>query len=165
MNPSWDLVLAIFFIVSVLYGFLLRERVVVTLLGAYAAVLITERWGEAIHQLISQRALTGESGTLPIFTVQIILLVGVLLIISLKGGILIHPASVGRGLMAHLVMALYGFLSAALIASAVVSFLPSATQEMLLSGSVLARFLIRYATWWLILPIVLMLALNLRGGE
>jgi len=165
MNPSWDLVLMIFFMVSLLYGLLLRERVVVTLLGAYAAVLITEHWGEAIYKLLSQGPLSGSQENLSIFTVQLVLLVAILLVVSLKGGILIHPASVGRGLIAHLVMALYGLLAAALIASAVIGFLPPATQEILLESSNLARFISSHTTWWLILPIILMLVLNLKGIE
>jgi len=165
MSPTWDLVLTIFFAVSLLYGLLLRERVVVTLLGTYAAILITERWGEAIYNLLSQGPLVTSQSSLSVFTVQMILLVAILLIISLKGGILIHPASVGRGLISHLVMAIYGLLAAALIAAAIISFLPSATKETLLEGSRVAHFVASHTTWWLILPIILMLVLNLKGIE
>jgi hypothetical protein len=166
MSPTWDLVLIVFFIVSCLYGLLLRERVVVTLLGTYAAVLITERWGESIYKLLASGPLSSvNKGSISIFAVQIILLVLILLVISLKGGILIHPSSVGRGLMAHGIMAVYGVLAAALLASSVISFLPPATQTTMLAASPIARFVFDHTTWWLILPIIMMLVLNLKGIE
>lgn len=163
MSPTWDLVLIVFFLVSALYGLLLRERVVVTLLGTYAAILVADKWGEAIYKLLAQNSpLLASSGSASVFAVQLSLFVLVVLVVSLKGGILIHPESVGRGLFANLVMALYGLLAAALIASFVLGFLPRETREILLEASRLARFVANYTTWWLILPLALMLVLNLK---
>ena len=56
MVPTWDLVLLVFGGASVVYGLMLRERVVVTLLGAYAAMIVADRWGEAIYQMVTNQS-------------------------------------------------------------------------------------------------------------
>ena len=43
MVPSWDLVLLVFGGASVVYSLMLREKVVVTVLAAYAAIIVADR--------------------------------------------------------------------------------------------------------------------------
>jgi len=162
MVPTWDLVLLVFGGASVVYGLMLRERVVVTLLGAYAAMIVADRWGEAIYQMVTHQsgAVLNEQfvqGNISVFTVQVILFAAVLLIVALKGGILIHPESLGSGFMSYGVLAMYGLLSATLIASAVLSFLPADQLQAVYDNSKSARYLVDYQTWLLIAPLVVML--------
>lgn len=162
MVPTWDIVLLVFGGASVVYGLMLRERVVVTLLGAYAGMIVADRWGEAVYRIITDQApaiLNQEiiGGNVSVLTVQISLFAIVLLIVALKGGVLIHPASLGVGLMSHGVLVLYGVLGAALVGSAILGFLPSDQLEMIYESSRMARYLVDYQTWILIAPLIVML--------
>ena len=102
MIPTWDIVLLAFGGVSILYGLMLRERVVVTLLGAYAAMIVADRWGEALYRVITEEGSQVFNqqilqGSLSVFTVQVVLFAVVMLVVALRGGILIHPDSMGIG--------------------------------------------------------------------
>ena len=162
MVPTWDLVLLVFGGASVVYGLMLRERVVVTLLGAYAAMIVADRWGESIYRMVTSQsgAVLNEqfvNGNISVFTVQVVLFAIVLLIVALKGGILIHPDSLGSGFMSYGVLAMYGLLSAVLIASAVLSFLPADQLQVIYDHSRSAKYLVDYQTWILIAPMAVML--------
>ena len=59
--------------------------------------------------------------------------------------------------MSYGVLAMYGLLSATLIASAVLSFLPADQLQAVYDNSKSARYLVDYQTWLLIAPLVVML--------
>jgi len=164
------LVLLVFFGLSVLYAFLLRERVVVLLLAAYAAGLVADKWGDTIYQMIS-----GQAGnilnqglvvhSISVFSVQVALFALVLLVISLRGGLLVNPSTMGRGIWSLLIILGYGFLTAALIATSILNFLSPDIREAIIGGSALAKYLINYQAWWLILPLALMIVSGGRTSE
>lgn len=162
MVPTWDIVLLVFGGASVVYGLMLRERVMVTILGAYAGMIVADRWGEALYQILTDQApaiINQEiiGSNVSVLTVQIALFAIVLLIVALKGGVLIHPASLGVGIMSLGVLILYGVLGAALVASAVLGFLPSDQLSAIYEGSYIAKYLVDYQTWILIAPLIVML--------
>lgn len=163
MVPTWDIVLLAFGGASIVYGLMLRERVIVTLLGAYAATVITNVWGIALYELVTNQSAAVLSDqivntdNISIFTMQMIIFAVVLLIIALKGGVLIHPESVGTGMMSMLVLVLYGLLSATLVASAVLGFLPQDQLAPMYENSATIRYLVDYQNWVLIAPLVVML--------
>lgn len=162
MVPTWDLVLLVFGGASIVYGLMLRERVIVTLLGAYAGMIVADRWGEAIYRLVTENApavLNQDviSGNVSVLTMQIILFAVVMLVVALKGGVLIHPESLGVGVMSHIVLMLYGVLGAALVASAILGFLPQGQLDVIYENSKWARYLVDYQSWVLIAPMIVML--------
>lgn len=163
MVPTWDIVLLAFGGASIVYGLMLRERVIVTLLGAYAAMVITNVWGIAFYEMVTNQsaAVLSEqlvnTDNLSVFTMQMIVFSVVLLIIALKGGVLIHPDSVGTGMMSMLVLVLYGLLGAMLVASAILGFLPQDQLDIVYEGSNVARYLVDYQNWVLIAPLLVML--------
>lgn len=161
MIPTWDIVLLAFGGVSILYGLMLRERVVVTLLGAYAAIIVSDKWGEGLYRLITEEGSQVFNqqifqGGLSVFTVQLVLFAVVMLVIALRGGILIHPDSMGIGIVSHLVQMIYGLLIAALIASAVLAFAPADQVQVIYANSTAAKYLVDYQAWILIAPLILM---------
>lgn len=162
MVPSWDLVLLVFGGASVVYSLMLREKVVVTLLAAYAGMIVADRWGGALYQLVTKQSggVLNEqfvSGNVSVLTVQIALFALVMLVIALRGGVLIHPESVGSGFMSYGVLMLYGLLTAAVIASAILGFVPKEQLDIIYSSSKIAKQLVDYQAWLLIAPLVLML--------
>lgn len=162
MVPTWDLVLLAFGGASVVYGLMLRERVLVTLLGAYAGMIVADRWGETLYKLLTDQggAVLKEQlvqGNLSVFTVQIALFAAVMLIVALKGGVLIHPESLGIGFMSYGALVLYGLLGALLVASAVLGFLPQEQLSAVYEGSKVAKYLVDYQQWVLLAPMLVML--------
>ncbi|MFA5010020.1 MAG: hypothetical protein WC553_02180 [Patescibacteria group bacterium] len=162
MVPSWDLVLLVFGGASVVYSLMLREKVVVTLLAAYAGMIVADRWGEALYQVLTKQggSVLNEqfvSGNVSVLTVQIALFAAVMLIIALRGGVLIHPDSVGIGFMSYLVLIAYGLLTAAVIASALLGFVPQDQLDQIYASSKLAKQLVDYQAWLLVLPLILMM--------
>ena len=161
MVPTWDLVLLVFGGVSIVYSLMLREKVVVTLLGAYAAMIVADRWGLALYNVIEKQS-TGVlneqfvQGNISVLTVQILLFAAVMLIVALRGGILIHPDSVGVGFMAYLILILYGLLTAAVIASVLLGFVPEEQLVNIYENSKYAKYLVDYQAWLLIAPVALM---------
>ena len=161
MIPTWDIVLMAFAGVSILYGLMLRERVVVTLLGAYAAIIVADKWGEGLYKVITEEGSQVFNqqilqGSLSVFTVQLVLFAVVMLIVALRGGILIHPESMGVGMVSHIVQMAYGLLIAALIASAVLGFAPAEQIQTIYENSMVAKYMVDYQAWILIAPLILM---------
>lgn len=161
MIPDWDIVFLAFGGVSLVYGLMLRERVVVTLLGAYAAMIVADRWGEALYKVVTEQGSQVLNsnllhGNISVFTVQLVLFSVVMLIIALRGGVLIHPDSMGNGVMAHIVQMVYGLLIAAMIASVLLGFAPPEQAKIVYDGSQIAKPLVDYQAWLLVAPLVLM---------
>lgn len=162
MVPSWDLVLLVFGGVSIVYSLMLREKVVVTLLAAYAGMIVADRWGEALYQVLTKQsgAVLNEqlvNGNVSVLTVQIALFVAVMLVIALRGGVLIHPDSVGTGFVSYGVLMLYGLLTAAVIASALLGFVPKDQLDTIYVSSNVAKQLVDAQAWLLVAPLILML--------
>lgn len=163
MSPSWDLVLLVFGGASVVYSLMLREKVVVTVLAAYAAIIVADRWGVSLYKVISEES--GEflkkplldGGELSIFTVQVVLFAVTMLVIALRGGVLIHPESVGRGFFSIFFLIAYGLATATMIASAIIGFMPPDYASQLYESSVMAKQLVDYQAWLLIAPLILMI--------
>jgi len=162
MVPSWDMVLLVFGGVSIVYSLMLRERVVMTLLAAYAAMIVADRWGGALYHLVTNQGggVLNEQflhGNVSVLTMQIALFAGVMLIIALRGGVLIHPESIGAGFLSYGVLMVYGLLTAAVIASAILGFVPKEQLDVIYASSKIAKQLVDYQAWLLVLPLLLML--------
>jgi len=161
MVPTWDLVLLVFFTASVVYGFLMgKDKIMVTILGAYVGLVIANQWGARVFSIVSeQSAVLDDSwikGNLSVFIVKVILFAIVLLIVAMRGGMI--PQMSGNGGILGMVMPLfYSVFSAALIAASILDFLPEETRNQVIENSIIAAPLVAYYSWWLILPIVLML--------
>ena len=100
MVPTWDLVLLVFLAASLVYGFLMgREKVIITLLGAYVGLVIANQWGAAAFSMISQENTVINNGwmdgNLSIFVVKIVLFAAVMLLIAVKGNLMLNGAMGG----------------------------------------------------------------------
>jgi len=162
MVPTWDLVLLVFLGASLVYGFLMgREKVIITLLGAYVGLVIANQWGASAFSMLSQdNAVINNgwmSGNLSVFVVKVVLFAAVLLLIALKGGLMLNSPTGGGGVMGFAVQAGYSVLNAGLIASSILNFLPDETKQQVISGSLIAAPLVNYYSWLLILPLLFMI--------
>ncbi len=164
MLPTWDLVLLVFFAASVIYGFLMgKDKILATILGAYVGLVIANQWGARVFDLVSNQ--TGVlntgwmHGSLSIFIVKVVLFAIVLLVVAMRGNLMPHLPGIGNnnGIFNLAVPFIHSVLSAALIASSILDFLPADTRSQVIEKSIVAAPLVAYYSWWLILPVLLMM--------
>ena len=170
MVPTWDLVLVIFVGASLVYGFLMgRDRVVVTLLGAYVGLVIANQWAARALNFVTEQSpiLSDElaSENLSIFMTKVALFIGTILIIVLMGGFVTSIFARGHVAINLIIQLSYSFLSATLIAASIIEFLPEETKTQVIEGSSLIGTLVTYYSWWLALPVLLILVTGIFSRE
>lgn len=162
MVPSWDLFLAIFFIVSIGYSFVLqRDKVVVTILAVYAGIVIAEALGGPLQQFFNgdktvANQLFIRANTSP-FSIQSGLFLLTTVLITIRSGLGRGSSRTSGGLSAF-ELGLFSFLNSALILAAVFSFMAPEAQQQFADSSRIARFIITHNSWWLIAPLVALIA-------
>jgi hypothetical protein len=156
--PSWDLFISLFFIIGLAYGFILqREKIVATLMSVYAALVVSDLLVAPVGQFFKgDKTILNQiwirSDTSP-FTIHLALFIGIIVLLSAKGGI---GSARGRGIMSHLEVLVYSALNTTLIVSSIFAFLPEPTRDMYATSSKLAAFAIQKHDLWLLLPIAAM---------
>lgn len=164
-TPSWDLFIGLFFIIGVSYGFMMqREKVVVTMISAYAAMAITEILSPLAEKFFLGDANVGNvfiKANVSPFTVQTAIFVGVIVLLTVRGGLIGGKA---RGLLSPIEVLMYSALNSALVLSTILFFLADDARNQLAANSKFARFIIDYHTWWLILPVAALIVAGFRKG-
>lgn len=153
-TPSWDLFIMLGFVALVAYGFLLqRDRAVVTMISIYVALIITAVLvGPAQDFFSGEKALFNQvfiRGNTNAFTIQAGIFLVTVALLSTKSGIEGHGSSSS-------VFEMFGFsvLNAALIISTILLYMDPAKRDTVMQASKLARMLIQYHTWILVLPAI-----------
>ena len=147
--PSWDLLLTLFALVSVAYGFMIqRERVVVTLLSIYVGSVITQLLANPVAAFFAGEKTVGGSffirSSASPFLIQTVIFLGIVAIITAKSGL---SGNRERGQLSTIEILAYAALNAALIASVIIGFMDPAGQATLLEHSKNAMFLFSHKVW------------------
>ena len=164
--PSWDLIIALFFIVTIAYGFILqRDKTVITLISVYVALVLVQVLTNPIQEFFAgEKTVFGQlfikSSASP-FTIKTILFAVVIALVSTKCGL----SSKGENSISPLEIFGFSFLNAALIISSIFYFMPESTMLHYASISKLANFVIDYHNWWVILPIILLVITGWKRGD
>lgn len=162
--PSWDLFLAIFFVVSIGYSFVLqRDKVIVTLLAIYAGIVIANVLSSPLQGFFNGDKTVADSlfirANASPFSVQAGLFLLTTVIISVRSGL--GGRSSGKGALSHFELGLFSFLNSALILAAVFSFMTPEAQTQFAEHSRIAKLIISRMSWWYIAPLI---ALIVTGG-
>lgn len=165
--PTWDLFITLFFIIGVAYGFILqRDKVVLTTIAIYVALVITQTLTDPILQFFAgDRAILNQvfiKGVNNAFAVKSVLFAIVITVVTTKSGL---DGKSSGGLLTPVELLSYSFLNTALITSSIFYFMPEASRIAFAESSRLAAFVINHNTWWVILPIVLLIALGIKRGD
>jgi len=157
--PSWDLLITLFTLVSVAYGFMMqRERVVVTLLSIYVGVVVTQLLADPVAAFFAgEKTIAGSffiRSSASSFTIHAGLFLAIVAIISLKSGL---SGNRERGSLSTLEIMGYAIMNAALIISVIIGFMDPVQQAELLSQSRNAVFVFDHRFWWFLAPIGLMI--------
>jgi len=165
--PSWDLFITLFFIIGIAYGFILqKEKIIATLVSAYIALVIVSVWSETLHKFfLGEKAVLNQlfvrSNASP-FTIQVIMFAVIILLLSSKSGISGSKAS--KSILSPLESIIYSFLTTALILSSIFYFLPAEARTAFAAQSKLAKLIIDYHNWWIMLPVLFLLFTGFRNG-
>ena len=159
--PSWDLFIALFFITIVAYGFILqREKVTVTLLSTYVGMVVASVWGKAVYEVISGNTVILNQvwlrSGLSLFATKMGIFIIFLVALSLKGEFSNPPRRM-MGIISPILLLVYSFLNAGLIISAVINFMSVPSRASLIAQSTFVDFIMRYETWWVVLPPIIMI--------
>lgn len=160
--PSWDLFLAIFFIVSIGYSFVLqRDKVIVTLLSIYAGIVIAGVLGGPLGAFFHgdktvANQLFIRANASP-FSVQSGLFLLTTILISIRSG-LGGRGSSGRGALSAFELGLFSFLNSALVLAAVFSFMSPDAQAAFAAHSRIGKLIIDHLSWWFVAPLIAVVA-------
>lgn len=158
-TPTWDLIIFLFFGVSVLfYGFLLeKEKIINLLVSSYLALAVATN----LPYLDKLSEIINKTGIFAFQTSAFVLIFVILFILLSKSSILSSFSGLGSGWLQTI---LFSFLQVGLLLSVILSFLPPAAIENLsvftrvIFTSDLGRFL------WIILPILALIFFGKEGG-
>jgi len=156
-SPSWDLFIVLFFIALTAYGFLLqRDKAVVTMISIYVALVVTTILVSPIQGFFSgEKAIMNQlfiRSSANSFTIQTVVFLAIIGLISTKSGI--EGKDGGSSLIEIFI---FSFLNAALIVSSILFFMDAGKREAVVETSKLAKILVNYQAWWVVLPVVLLI--------
>lgn len=165
--PTWDLFLTLFFIIGVAYGFILqRDKTIITLISVYVALVVTQVLAGPVQEFFAgEKTLFGQffiNANVSPFTIQMVLFAGIIALVSAKSGLAGRESG---GLMSPIEVFGYSALNTALIISSIFFFMPEAMRAGFDETSKIAHFLIQFHTWWIILPVALLIFTGFRRGS
>jgi len=168
--PTWDLVITLFFLMVMAYGFILgRGRIVIILILTYAAALVAGEAGSLVYNFFTGTKTIVDtvwiSSNMSLFGVKVGLFALIIILMTTRGE-LGTLGNLAKGVRSMLLVGFYSFFNAGLIVSSIIKFLPEGTQEDLFNLSPIAAKVDSYRIWWLLLPILIMIAEGfLRGRQ
>ena len=158
MTLSWDLFIALFFVIMAVYGFLLgRSRVFNILINSYVGYVIAFELGDFAFDYLTRAAQISHSVNVTLFGAKVFVFALVVFVLTLNSELLgIRDDSSANKVWT----VLYGILAAGLILSSVFGFMGNAEQVNLFSGSQLATQVYNYRLVWLVAPILTVIVAN-----
>lgn len=167
---TWDLLISIFFIMGISYGFILqREKILATILAVYVGWAVSNVWAKPIFGLLTGKTLVFEQlwfkTDLTQFHVQVGIFVIITVLLALKGDFADITRRIG-GSSSPIIVFLYSFLNAGLVLSIIFSFMGPKAMAYLSNVSHLAELVIDYKNWWIVAPAIVMIVAGfMRGVE
>jgi hypothetical protein len=99
------------------------------------------------------------------FTIQAGLFMLTTVLVTVRSGLGNRGSSRGGGGLSPFELALFSFLNSALILAAVFSFMPAEGQAVFAQTSKIARVFIGHAAWWMVAPLIALIATGGLGGS
>ena len=157
--PSWDLAIAVIFLIGIAFGYILqRDKIVGTLLGVYVGLIMTQAIsGNIQHFFQGDTTLFNQiwihANASP-FTIRVLIFAITLVIVSAKANI---SGGKSKGVLTPIEIIVYSTLTTGLIIGSIFYFMPANSLTPFLATSRLAKLIIQDYTWWVILPVIFML--------
>ncbi len=168
--PTWDLFISLLFIVLVIYGLALgKERILALLISCYIGLIVSTVWGGALYNFFTgQSSISQEfwiKTNTSIFTIKTIVFTFIVLFLTIKGDFLKKAEATYKGIFSIVISGIYAFFSAGLILTSLASFLPEAEKLSIIDQSHIADLIIKYQTFWIVLPALFMILFGFINKE
>jgi len=160
-SPSWNLAIIVIFLMGIAFGYILqREKIVATMLSVYVALIVTQATSGTL-QAFFEGSKTFNQFWINLhassFTVRVVIFMAVITLLSAKSGI---SGGKTRGILSPIEIVLFSILTTGLILGSIFYFLPAETRQTFAANSQLAALIINQYVWWVILPVVVLIALG-----
>lgn len=128
---SWDLFVIVILIAIVAYSFIIgRENTLKVIIGTYIAILTSDAFGNLFSEYISKskpfyqflRLFGAQSPEHALLIFKVILFVGVIVLLTLKGGFEVKKEGSPGGIVGLITHVIFAFLSAGLIVSTLLTY-------------------------------------------
>ncbi len=168
--PTWDLIITLGFITTVVAGLLLgRDRISVVLISIYVGMAVGSELGNWAYDIFSGSQLLGGhiwiKSNLSIFMIKTIVFLAIVVGLTIWGEHTVNPEVATRGLISTIITGIYGFLIGGLLVSTLIYFLAPISRESLFINSALAKRVMDFRNWWLLLPLLIMIVTGFRRGK
>jgi len=145
-----------------------RDKVIVTLLAIYAGIVIATVLGGPFQQFFHGDKTIGnqlflKANTSP-FSIQSGLFILTTVLVSVRSGIGARGSNSRGGHLTTFELALFSFLNSALILTAIFSFMDPISQAAFADHSRIARIFISHEMWWMVAPLIALIATGGLGG-
>jgi hypothetical protein len=157
-TPSWDLAITVIFLVGIAFGYILqRDKIVATLLGVYAGLIMTQAVSGTVQNFFQGdttlfNQVWIKANTNP-FTVRALVFFATILLVSTKANI---SGGKAKGILSPMEIVIYSILTTGLVLSSVFHFMPQDSITAFTMTSRMAKLVINNYTWWIILPMIFM---------
>jgi len=148
-----------------------RERSMVGVIAAYIGLVVSNIAGNAIYNALGGGVGAQMGSTLTLtaspspFFIKAGIFIIVLVLLIIKGDFLKRANTSHAGFFSIIASGLYSFLNAGIIITALVSFLSDAQRTDLLTQSNYINLIQQYQVWWMVVPVLLMIALGFKEKE
>lgn len=167
MALTWNTIIIGFFVAFVAFGFMMqKEKITVTLISTYIALAITTIWGQSIYNILSGNQVLFNQiwfrGNVNPFVVKTIIFIGFIVLLSFKSKVISGKTS---RMASPLITIAYSLMTAALILSSLLSFMPPSQRMEIIRGSHIATIVYNLKTWWVLLPALMMIFVSATSGS
>ncbi len=158
--PSWDLALTVIFLIGIAFGYILqRDKIVGTLLGVYAGLVVTQAVAGSIQQLFQGDSFLFNQVWIKAnanpFSIRAVLFGLTIAIVATKANIASGKSK--SMLLSPLEIIVYSIMTTGLIIASVFFFMPGDARTPYMLTSQIAKFIIQNYTWWIVSPILFMI--------
>jgi hypothetical protein len=158
--PTWDLIVIVGFIFFIVYSLILqKEKILTSLVAVYISIVVTQTLGDKVAAFFMGNNFIGNfwiKANLSPFWVKIGLFFLIIIIFAIRSDLVVSmKKDISSSLLLNL---LYSMSYATLLVSSILNFLPGPLQNSFIIQSRLANFLFLHQTWWVILPVILLIA-------
>jgi len=183
---TWDLFILAFFVIIVAYNFIIgKNRAMKVIVGTYLAILTADGIGNLFSKYLgSSKVLEKVFKLFSIggidkaeVTVKILVFVGVLVLLVIKGGFRVHAGDDFEGIIGAIMLGVFGFLSASLMLSTIIVFISGGSFVNINSfpidptlydfyqSSKFAKILIKHYNLWFVLPAIVFILTSLVSRQ
>ncbi|HLD63337.1 MAG TPA: hypothetical protein VI913_00395 [Candidatus Peribacteraceae bacterium] len=177
LTLSWDLLVIVFFVMVLSYSYIVgKDSAIKIIIAAYVAVLASHGLGNFLQSFAAgSTPLFAQIGIpiteTPFGTIKLVLFLIILILLTAHGDLEIHYEREGHSVTELLLVAVFGFATAALLLATLLTFTTDASVlgvgriPTSFPGNPLMNAMITYRDFWFALPALLLIVIGFIRKE